>query len=58
MDSTSTYQPPFMGKSDGKAVIDAKWVGPCKADQKPGDMVMPGGVKMNVMDMMGGTKKK
>ena len=31
--------------------IDAKWMGPCKADQKPGDMVMPGGIKMNIKDM-------
>jgi hypothetical protein len=31
--------------------IEAKWLGPCKADQKPGDIVMPGGVKMNIKDM-------
>jgi hypothetical protein len=30
--------------------IDAKWVGACKADQKPGDMIM-GGRKVNVRDM-------
>jgi Protein of unknown function (DUF3617) len=31
--------------------LDAKWLGPCAADQKPGDMLMSNGVKMNVLDM-------
>lgn len=31
--------------------IDAKWTGPCKADQKPGDVVMANGTKMNLMEM-------
>ncbi len=31
--------------------IAAKWVGPCKADQTPGDIVMPGGMKINVKEM-------
>ena len=32
--------------------IEAKWLGACKADQKPGDIVMPGGgFKLNVKDM-------
>ena len=31
--------------------IEAKWLGPCAADQKPGDTVMPNGAKMNVLDM-------
>jgi hypothetical protein len=35
---------------DSTTTIEAKWVGPCKADQKPGDIVMPGGFKMNVRD--------
>lgn len=31
--------------------IEAKWLGACKADQKPGDIVMPGGgFKLNVKD--------
>jgi hypothetical protein len=32
-------------------MIEAKWLGACKSDQKPGDIVMPGGVKMNIMDL-------
>jgi hypothetical protein len=50
MESKSSYSPPFMGRSEGGVTMDAKWLGPCKADQKPGDMVMPGGVKVNVLD--------
>jgi hypothetical protein len=31
--------------------IEAKWLGACKADQKPGDIVMPGGgFKLNIKD--------
>jgi hypothetical protein len=58
MESTSTYKPPLMGKTEGKVTLEAKWVGPCKADQKPGDMFTPNGMKMNVLDMMVGMKKK
>lgn len=31
--------------------VEAKWVGPCKSDQKPGDIIMPGGLKMNIHDL-------
>ena len=31
--------------------VEAKWLGPCKPGQKPGDIVMPGGFKLNVTDM-------
>ena len=31
--------------------LEAKWLGPCAADQKPGDMLMSNGVKMNIIDM-------
>jgi uncharacterized protein DUF3617 len=36
---------------DTTSTIEAKWIGPCKPDQKPGDIVMPGGRKMNVMEL-------
>jgi len=32
--------------------VVAKWLGPCAADQKPGDMIMPGGFKMNILEQM------
>lgn len=31
--------------------IEAKWIGACKPDQKPGDMIMSNGMKMNVLEM-------
>jgi hypothetical protein len=31
--------------------IEAKWTGACKADQKPGDIILPGGRKINIRDM-------
>jgi hypothetical protein len=31
--------------------IEAKWLGACKTDQRPGDIVMANGMKMNVNDM-------
>ena len=36
---------------DSTMTIEAKWLGACKPDQKPGDIMMPGGIKMNVKDM-------
>jgi hypothetical protein len=31
--------------------MSAKWLGPCAADQKPGDMIMPNGTRMNILNM-------
>jgi hypothetical protein len=31
--------------------MDAKWLGPCAADQKPGDVVLGNGAKVNILDM-------
>jgi hypothetical protein len=38
---------------DGKMIMtmDAKWLGPCAADQKPGDLIMSNGMKINVPEM-------
>ena len=36
---------------DSTTTIEAKWLGACKADQKPGDIMMPGGMKMNILDL-------
>lgn len=34
-------------------VVEAAWQGPCPADFKPGDMELPGGMKMNLAAMAG-----
>jgi hypothetical protein len=36
---------------DSTTTIEAKWLGACKPDQKPGDIMMPGGMKMNVLEL-------
>ena len=36
---------------DNTTTIEAKWLGACKGDQKAGDIMMPGGMKMNIKDM-------
>ena len=36
---------------DTDVTVEAKWLGACAADQKAGDIIMPGGVKMNVKDL-------
>lgn len=44
---------PTAGTTPGQAThmtVEAKWLGPCKADQKPGDVTMANGMKMNVLD--------
>jgi hypothetical protein len=55
-DFNSAYTLKVSTKGDGKipesvTTMEAKWMGACKADQKPGDIVMPGGMKMNIKDM-------
>ena len=35
---------------DAATKIQAKWLGDCQAGQKPGDILMPGGFKLNVKD--------
>ena len=62
-DFNSAYTVKVSSKTDGAAMpgmpagrtsnttIEAKWAGPCKSDQKAGDMVLPGGQKFNVRDL-------
>lgn len=50
---TSTYNPPMMGIKEGSTKISAKWLGNCEAGMKPGDVVMPGGMKVNISQMRG-----
>ena len=40
-------------RPDGKTemTIEARWTGACKPDQKPGDIIMSNGMKMNIRDM-------
>ncbi len=52
MKSTShSERGPTGAPRDSTTTIEAKWLGACKADQKAGDIMMPGGMKMNIKDM-------
>jgi hypothetical protein len=37
--------------SKTKMTMAAKWLGPCTGEQKPGDIIMSNGMKMNILDM-------
>ncbi|MFO1057451.1 MAG: DUF3617 family protein [Dongiaceae bacterium] len=46
--STMHYDPPMHGKADASVQSDGKWVSPCPADMKPGDMITATGARINV----------
>jgi hypothetical protein len=51
-----SYDPPIHGRTEMNMTISAKWLGPCKEGQKPGDVVMPnftpGKAMPNVQELM------
>jgi hypothetical protein len=52
----SEYSMTVTGQTEGQPAgrtitLSAKWLGPCAADQRPGDMIMPNGMKMNIQNM-------
>jgi hypothetical protein len=42
MDSTTRFSPAMQGISQSHAVMDGKWLGPCKPGQKPGSVTILG----------------
>jgi hypothetical protein len=36
---------------ESHVAIAAKWLGPCETGQRPGDVIMANGMKMNVLDL-------
>lgn len=42
------YEPPLFKEADTEMIIDGKWLGACPADMNPGEMIGPGGLKMNL----------
>ncbi|MBZ0093989.1 MAG: DUF3617 domain-containing protein [Sulfuricella sp.] len=46
-DMKTRYNPPMHGVSESKMTMEAKWIGPCKLGQKPGEVIMP-----NMNEMM------
>jgi hypothetical protein len=54
VNSTREGGPAMPGAAVGAAshmTIAAKWLGPCAAGEKPGDVIMSNGMKMNVIEL-------
>lgn len=50
--SHTTYEPmPRTPPPRDDVVAEMRWLGACPAGMKPGDMAMPGGMKMNIADL-------
>lgn len=55
VNSTRKGGPPGMPANGGSHMtITAKWIGPCAAGQRPGDVTMANGQTMNVIDLQKG----
>jgi len=48
---TATAQSEAIPSGKMVMTMDGKWLGPCAADQKPGDVIMANGVKINVPEL-------
>lgn len=48
---TVTSQGDGIPAGAGTMTMSAKWLGPCAADQRPGDMIMSNGMKINILDL-------
>lgn len=53
---SGTYRVEYPGApmgSSGPVDFQGRWLGACAAGQRPGDMVLPNGIKVNVVDDVG-----
>ena len=50
-DMKMSFDPPMSGVSEMNMKMEGKWVGACKPGMKPGDMVMQGMPRLNVLEM-------
>jgi|CXWL01.1.fsa_nt_gi hypothetical protein len=50
------YSPPMEGMSQMKIAQEARWLGPCKPGQKPGDVTMRAADPSKMQDMMNDPK--
>lgn len=48
--SVTAGSPIAQANGPHKTSIEATWTGPCPADMKPGDMQLPGGMKINTLN--------
>lgn len=57
-DMKMRYNPPIQGMSETHMTQEAKWLGPCKPGQKPGDVIVPGMGDFNMNEMMNDPRLK
>lgn len=51
IDTLVSYEPPLGGvRREDRDALEARWIGPCTAGQKPGDLVVPGMGTLNMND--------
>jgi hypothetical protein len=48
---TVTSQSPALPDGKMTMTMEGRWLGPCAADQKPGDIIMGDRIKLNILDM-------
>ena len=54
MEGSAIYDPPLPNMpKESRTSVDGKWVGPCKAGQQPGDVMLENGQTVNIKQMMG-----
>ncbi len=49
---SATFSPPLDGMKSSKQTLEAKWLGPCRPGQKPGDVILPGMGSLNMNELM------
>lgn len=55
-DIDTTYDPPSNGMARSRMVVESRWLGACKAGQRPGDMILPNGTTINMRNALGGAQ--
>ncbi|MCE4225889.1 DUF3617 family protein [Methylobacterium sp. C25] len=50
-DSTVTGIPGTAGPKTTHSILETRWIGPCEAGQKPGDVILENGQKLNLPAM-------
>ena len=52
-ESTTSFDPPMMGRGTMRSVANGRHTGACPVGMKPGDMKLPDGRVMNINDLPG-----
>jgi len=52
-EGSASFDPPMANVKESTMSIDARWTGPCKPGQRPGDMTLENGQTINIKQKMG-----